>query len=243
MPLVTKIGSGRPILCLHGSPGDRETWARVAALRPEGYSLWLMEFVDHGDAPDSEEGVVAYERDLESVIASAGAKVVLCGLSLGAFLAIRMANKLGDRIERIVASGGFVEFSPEEMDMRRRAVAALRAGTPTGALLASMMDSFVPRAELDAETERIIRRVEEQSPARFIRAIERIFQMGVGETRLKPYATPTTLLHARGDTLVPLHHGEQLAALGSDAKLVVLEAGSHMLPLSHAQDFARELFR
>jgi pimeloyl-ACP methyl ester carboxylesterase len=60
--------------------------------------------------------------------------------------------------------------------------------------------------------------------------------------RLGPYTTRATLLHARNDAMVPLAHGEQLAALGKNAKLVVLDAGSHMLPLSHPREVARHLF-
>lgn len=153
-----------------------------------------------------------------------------------------MANKLGEHIRRVLASGGFVSFSPEELDLRRRAVADLRAGVTPGALMKGFLDAFVPPDERDAETERIIMLVEKQSAPRFIRALARIFEIGTGANALKPYATPTTVLHARRDAMVPLPHGEQLAALGSNAKLVVFDAGSHMLPLSHAEQFAHHLF-
>lgn len=243
MPIAEKIGSGRPVICVHGTPGDRQTWYRIAQHRTDGYALWLMELVDHGDMPDSMEGLVAYERDVETAIRAAEQPVVLCGLSVGAFVAARLASRVPDRIERIVVCGGLAELTREERELRVGVIRELRSGQTPAALFAPFLDAFVPPNERDAETERITARsIDTQTAARFARTIERVLEIGTGEMRVAPYETPTTLLHARNDAMVPLAHGEELASLGKNAKLVVLEAGSHMLPLSHVSEVARHLF-
>ncbi len=241
MPLVEKVGSGRPVICIHGTPGDRQTWSRVARLRPDGYELWFVELVDHGEAPDSQDGFVAYERDVEEIARAATQPLILGALSVGGTLAVRVANRLGDRVARIVACAGVVDFSPEERELRVGAIRDLRAGQTPATLFAPFVDAFVPPEERDAETERIIARIESQSAARLTRAIERILEIG-DSVRAEPYATPTTLLHARGDMMVPFKNAERLLALGANAKLVALDSRSHMLPLSHANDVARHLF-
>ncbi len=228
---------------LHGTPGDRAAWSRVAEHRPEGVSLWFVELPDHGEAPDSNDSLPAYERELDAIIESAPAPVVLVGLSVGAFLAARAAARHVERIERMLLCGGFTGFDADGLNLRRGLAAALRSGQETPAsLLPQFLDPLLHPDERDEVAVQIVRRAEHDPAVRFARAMERMLDMGQGDFRIARYQPPTRVLHARGDPLVPLVEGERLAGLGDNAELVVLDAHSHLLPLSHAPEVARHLF-
>ena len=48
-----------------------------------------------------------------------------------------------------------------------------------------------------------------------------------------PIDRPILVIHGDDDRLVPLSVGQGLAASGGSAELVVVEGGSHMIPVTH----------
>ncbi len=109
-------------------------------------------------------------------------------------------------------------------------------------LVPQFLDPFLHPDERDEPGIDAFRRAEKEPTERLARAIESLLVFGQEGARIARYTTPTVVLHARHDPLVPLVEGERLAALGENAALAVLEAHSHMLPLTHAEEVARQLF-
>lgn len=230
-------------MLIHGTPGDRFTWSRVAEHRPAGVELWFVELPDHGEAPDTTEGLAAYDRDIDEIVRSADEPVVLAGLSAGAFVAARAASRVGDRIQRMLLCSGLTALDEDGLNMRRGLVTALRSGQETPAsLVPQFLDPFLHPDERDEPAIDAFRRAEKEPAERLARAIESLLVFGQEGALIASYAPPTVVLHARHDPLVPLVEGERLAVLGENAALAVLEAHSHMLPLTHAEEVARHLF-
>jgi non-heme chloroperoxidase len=54
-------------------------------------------------------------------------------------------------------------------------------------------------------------------------------------------ALPVLVIHGDDDRLVPVAVGHELQRRASDGRIVVVEGGSHMLPITHAQRMADEI--
>ena len=243
MPLADKVGSGRPVIVVHGTPGDRDTWTRVADRCPPGVSLWRVELADHGAAPDGEGDFSLYERDLEAVLREADGPVILGALSIGAFVCLRLLPRLGDQVARFVACAPVAGFSEQDSQMRRDLAASLRIGaaTPEG-LVGEFLELLLPRDERDALAEDLILRSAKCSAERLARAIERVAPIGSPPFVLTSFHTPTVIFHAERDAMAAVEHAERLAKLGEHVALHRLNSASHMLPLSHPAEIAKVLF-
>lgn len=124
---VTPARSGPLVLFLHGIGGGRSNWlaqlgpaaahARAAALDLRGYG-------DSG-LGQSQSTVEDYCNDIDRAMAALGAdRVILCGLSYGAWLATSYAMRRPGRLAGLVLSGGCTgmsEAAAEEREAFRRA--------------------------------------------------------------------------------------------------------------------------
>ncbi|WP_448641830.1 alpha/beta fold hydrolase [Geodermatophilus sp. URMC 63] len=96
--VVRRVGSGEPVVLLHGSGGGLHSWAQVADRLADGFALWLVARRGHGpsdvgDRPGSFADDVA---DTRAVLAAAGASsstgsAHLVGSSYGAQVALHTA--------------------------------------------------------------------------------------------------------------------------------------------------------
>ncbi len=80
-----KIGSGAPILILHGLLGSGDNWISVARILSENYTVYLIDLRNHGHSPHSE--IHTYKsmvEDLDELIQYENLKKIhLLGHSMG----------------------------------------------------------------------------------------------------------------------------------------------------------------
>jgi pimeloyl-ACP methyl ester carboxylesterase/DNA-binding CsgD family transcriptional regulator len=195
---------------------------------------------------DREVGELSLERwvlDLGTVIDAAGVeRCSLLGISGGAAIALAYAARNPDRVERVVAYGGWASGGFLRADEERRA--ALRAVMLTGwaapnpafRRLFTMM--FLPEgtpAQMAWYDELQLRSASAEMAVRLYDALGE-----TDATELLPLIeAPTLVLHARGDLVVPFKEGRRIAALVPSARLITLESRNHLLL---AQEPAWEVF-
>lgn len=114
---VLEIGSGPPVLFLHGGPIAAATWAYVAAQLPDLRCL-LLDRPGTGLSPapaaiprvdELPLYVEALTRDVLDALDLRSASIV--GSSLGGYSALRSAASLPDRVDRVVLAG-YPAFAP-----------------------------------------------------------------------------------------------------------------------------------
>ena len=86
------MGSGSPLVLMHGSIVTQETLALVAPLLAEKHRVWSYHRRGHGDSGDGADGSLEREvEDLAAVTAAAGPEVHLVGHSYGAVVCLKPA--------------------------------------------------------------------------------------------------------------------------------------------------------
>jgi pimeloyl-ACP methyl ester carboxylesterase len=151
---VHRIGSGTPVVLLHGSGGGLHSWRAVADRLADRYALWLV--CRRGYAPsDVPAGVNSFPAevaDVRVVLAAVGAPAHLVGSSYGATLALHAAAAEAGELRSLslyepplFAAGAALQ--PVLAAYRDR----LAAGDVAGATLLFLRDvSHVPAALLAA---------------------------------------------------------------------------------------------
>ncbi len=245
MPVVERIGAGRPVLLIHGSPGDRGTWARVAARTPAGFASWLLELPGHGRQPLDACSLGGFLDDLRAAVDEADEPVVLAGLSVGGYLALRFARDNPERVARVVGCAAFGSIDADGIAFRRQFAAAMRSGAETPASAFSQwLDPLVAPAERSEEIEKVLRRsMADETPERLARIAEAAAEIGEPGAAVASIHVPLTLLHGRHDPLLPFATAEALQAAGEHVVLEALETSSHVLTLSHPEVVARWVYQ
>jgi len=104
-------GSGPALLLLHGIANSSDTWARVAPLLSDRFTVIAPDLLGHGEsaAPRGDYSLGAHASGARDVATSLGHdRVTVVGHSLGGGIAMQFAYQFPERTERLVlvSSGG-----------------------------------------------------------------------------------------------------------------------------------------
>ncbi len=217
-----------------GSPGDHRIWADLEGALAADHFVRLFDPLDHGLAPDDTDATLAdIEADLLSAVESAG-DVVLVGFSLGAYLAARVASR-SPAVTGVVLLAGFVQADRESLDHRLALADKLERGDVSTEVLAALaLSMWLPEDERGQHAVDVISAMlADVEPARAVRGLRRMAALAEPDCAVTGFDAPGFIAHSERDMAIPLEQGRALAKLAPAAKLVVLDSGSHVIPLSH----------
>ena len=160
---VAVIGEGQPILALHGFDSSHLEFRRLAPLLAGRHQLFIPDLFGFGfcprpaDAPYGPEAVLDHlQRVLEQVLSRSGASQVgLIGASMGGSVAVELARRCPQRIERLLLlapaglTGKPMPVPPllDQLGARFLSLPAIRQGLCRSAF--AMPDRDVGPAELE----------------------------------------------------------------------------------------------
>jgi pimeloyl-ACP methyl ester carboxylesterase/DNA-binding CsgD family transcriptional regulator len=188
---------------------------------------------------DRDVGELSLERwvsDLETVIDAAGVeRCSLLGISGGAANALAYSARNPDRVERIVAYGGWASgrFLRADEERREALGAVMRTGwaAPTPAFRRLFTMLFLPDGTPEQMRWYDELQLRSASPEMAVRLYDALGQTDATEL-LPLVAAPTLVIHARGDLVVPFKEGRRIAAAVPSARLITLDSRNHLL-LAH----------
>ena len=171
--------------------------------------------------------------DLEAVMDAAGVEQCsLLGVSGGAALALAYAARDPERIERLVAYGGWADGSFRTADAELHAAirAVIRAGwgAPNAAFRRMFTMNFLPEGTPEQMAWYDELQLRSATPEMAGRLYDANAETSV-EAILPDVAAPTLVLHSRGDLVVPVEQGRQIAAGVPSARFITLESRNHLL--------------
>ena len=104
---------GTPVLAIHGITANLMCWARLAALLPDR-CLIAPDLRGRGGSRDLPPGgLVQHADDLARVLEELGVdRAVVVGHSMGAFVAVRFAERHPEKVERLVLVDGGLPLPP-----------------------------------------------------------------------------------------------------------------------------------
>lgn len=252
-------------LLLHGNPGSREDWHRVAPLLAAEGDVAALDLPGFGASPRPPPGTGFDLESFAAVVVGAldtlgwREPVVILGHSHGGGVAQVMAARHPKRVAGVVpiATLGY----PAHTSYRWLSLpGARRAVAVAGALLASGRALAVSRALLRVNMRAIfapepvtLAWIDKERLALGARPeiLASMVEVALGSPsevlyRLLPdVRCPVLYVHGEGDQLVPLAHAralhERLTASGGASELVAVPAAGHMLPEFQADVIVRHV--
>jgi YbgC/YbaW family acyl-CoA thioester hydrolase len=230
-------GQGPAVLFIHGYPLDHTVWEHQLA-HLEGCMRIAPDLRGMGqsDAPDLGYSMATYAEDLLALLNTLGVdRVVLCGVSMGGYIAFEMLRRARDRVRALVLMNTRAEAdTPEGRKARDVAAAQAREGGAES-IAASMLPKILARtapAENPALVERI-RVMMESTPVSGILGAISALRDRPDSTALLPRLNglPTLIIVGDDDQITPKEGAQAMADAIPAARLAVMPGAGHLSPV------------
>ena len=251
---VVELGSGDPIVFVHGLSGSWQNWLEQLPVFAEHHRVIAFDLPGFGQSPmpDEEISIPGYGRVVRGLLAKLGIdRAVLVGNSMGGFIAAEVAIQFPKLVERLVlvsAAGLTVEHLRDEQILR--VLRALeRRVTAWSGWLAAHSDVLVRRRR----TRFALLSIVAAHPARLPPALAAEQLHGAGapgfvdgldaltdypiRDRLPGIEAPTLIVWGEKDRLVPVRDAFEFERLIPDARKVIYRDTGHVAMLERPAAF------
>jgi 3-oxoadipate enol-lactonase len=244
------VGSGLPILLIHGFTNYGMSWApQLAVLVHSGHRLILPDLCGHGASSPAREtcSVPDLARDMTNLLDHLGVgSVIVCGLSLGGMVAMQMAVDRPRRISSMIVANSRSWFTgPESLTMvdtwidlllqEDGPLKRLRFTWPT-----LVNDEFRQSAQGRASFSswaHVLSTVEGLSLCHVARGMTQ-FDL---RRRLGAIQVPTLVISGEDDRLFGLDDGREISGCIVGSRWFIISGAGHLSSLDSPDQFNRAL--
>lgn len=231
------------LLLLHAFPLDEDMWdPQVAALGPN-MPVVTVGLPGFGETPMAEpEGWMDTAADVaEASLRGTGIdRVVVCGASLGGYVAFALWRRHSERVSGLVLANTRAEPDDDEARDRRRALAERLRAEGHDFLVESPPPLLSEHAPAEA-WERVRTLIRRQEPEAIARAALAMGARPDATPLLQKIDVPTMVITSSGDTLIPPDVTSAMGGQIRDAEVVVIEGAGHLPSIERPDEFNRLL--
>jgi pimeloyl-ACP methyl ester carboxylesterase len=237
---VHTAGAGRPLVLLHGFPLDHRMWAAQAALA-EHCRLIVPDLRGFGGSTAAVTTSMAQLADDVAALLAAlhvAEPAVICGLSMGGYVAQHVAVRHPDRVAALVLVDTKLEADTPEARAARADLAAKVGRLGQGILADAMIPRLLAgspaarglphRAAAEATLRQIIL---EQPVASIQAALAALGDRPDMTESMRHVLVPTLLVGGAEDAITPPDCLERAEEIVPCARLLIVPQAGHMTPL------------
>lgn len=234
-------GQGAAVLFIHGYPLDHTLWEHQLA-HLEGWMRIAPDLRGMGqsDAPDLGYSMATYAEDLLALVNSLGVeRVVLCGVSMGGYIAFEMLRRARERVRGLVLVNSRAEADTPEGRRARDASAAQAREGGAESIAATMLPRILARAaptENPALVERVRAMMEGTPVSGILGAIAALRDRPDSLPLLPTLAgLPTLVIAGEDDQLIPAERARVMADAIPGARLAMIPGAGHLCPIERPE--------
>lgn len=227
------IGSGFPVVFLHGFPLNRTMWEpQVTALVAEFRCITIDMRGFGGSAAAGPYSMDRYADDVAAVLDTLGIeRAVICGLSMGGYIAFAMWRRHRARVRALVLADTRATADTVEIAERRRAMIEL-AETQGATAVANMQISGLvgkttrdKRPDIYDATHRMMAQTNVDG---IVGALEALIARPDSTPTLATIDVPTLVVVGDEDVITPPSEAQSLQAAIPGSRLEVLRQAGHL---------------
>lgn len=237
-----EAGSGTPLLLVHGWPHDRTMWAgQLGGLAPYARLVAPDLRGVGGSTTHGPYTIDQYADDLVAFLHALGiARAVICGLSMGGYIAFSMLRRHRDLIRGLVLSDTRATADTDEVRSNRARMIELIEREGMNALAARQLSSSVGRSTLERQPELVetVRHMMASVPAAgAIGALRAMAERPDSSSLLETIDVPTLVVGGAEDVTTPPDVLRAMAARIPRSRVEILEQSGHLCPLERPAAF------
>jgi 3-oxoadipate enol-lactonase len=242
------VGEGElPIIFLHGYPFDKSMWRAQLDFLKTSHRVIACDIRGFGKSTDEEtrlsidlfgEDLIAFMDKLDID------KAIICGLSMGGFIALNVMKRFSDRFEALIlCDTQCIPDSPEVKEKRFKTIDEISENGPKDfneGFIKSVFheESIRTKVELVEELRHV---VFANSPHIITMGLIVLAQRSETCSILKDISIPTLIICGREDVVTPLTQSEYMNASIQGSVLQVIEKAGHVSNLEQPDEFNQHL--
>jgi 3-oxoadipate enol-lactonase len=223
-----KLGSGTPLVLIHGYPLDHTIWNDTAALLQDNFTVILPDLRGFGQSTTVETPYTISDMadDLASLLDHLGIeKAAFAGHSMGGYVALAFARKHPRRTLGLglVASQAAADAPDRKAGRYQSAEEIAQKG------VGIVAEGMTSKLSVDPRIQAFIHPlIESQQPAALIGALKAMAEREDLFPHLSTVSLPVTLIHGNADVLIPIERAREIKSALPAAHLVELQGLGHM---------------
>jgi len=237
-------GDGDAILFIHGFPFNSAMWGHQLAGLPAGWRGLAPDLRGFGASEIGGEpvfGMDVFAADLAALLDQLGIdRVVLCGLSMGGYVAFEFWRRFGERVRGIVLSDTRASAdSPDTKRARHHLADRVREEGPSpviGALLPKLLSPSTTRNNKGVVS-MVRAMMEETPPETMARALLGMASRADSDPLLRTIDVPVLVTVGADDVITSRGQAEMLARGIRGARIELIEGAGHIPPLEQPDEF------
>lgn len=239
---------GSPVIIfIHGFPFNKSMWNSQVEPLKDKYRLIMYDIRGHGnsDAGNEDFSIDLFASDLISLMDALKIdKAILCGLSMGGYIALRAFGKHHERFDALVLSDTqCIADTPEAKEKRMKAIDSIResgvekyAGESIKNLFAA--ESFATKSEQIEEVRGMILKTSVQSLCNTLLALSRRRETCSVLTEIK---VPVLILVGEEDKITPPDAARFMHERIKGSLLKIIGHAGHLSNLENPGEFNVQL--
>jgi len=237
----TRIGTGKPLVLVHGYPLDHSIWNEVLPLLEKDFDIILPDLRGFGgsDTVESQYQISDMAADIAGLLDKLGIeKAVIAGHSMGGYISLAFARAYPDRVAGLglIASQALAD-APANKTVRYEAAAEImKSGVEPVA--ESMSAKLTPDKRVQAYVRELIA---SQRPAGLAGALKAMAERDDSFPILSSFEFPVVVIHGALDALIPVQRAQEIKAEIPHATLTKLPGIGHMPMMEDPQSTANTL--
>lgn len=237
-------GRGHPILFIHGYPLGRRIWDPQLRDLVGVARLIAPDLRGHGDSEDP-AGSYTMELHADDCIAllddrKVNEPVVVCGLSMGGYVAFQLLRKYPERVAGLVLAGTRASADSPEGRAARDADIELVRREGVDAVVAKMLPRLLrpQSSQSDSKVVDLVERTMRKTSVNGVAGdLEGMKQRPDVRPDLGGIDKPTLVIHGRDDAIVPLAEAEAVRAAVPGATIEVIADAGHLVNVEQPAAF------
>ena len=248
---VRVLGSGQPVMLVHGFPLDSTIWRKqFDPLTEHGFQVIAPDLRGFGNSSPIVGSVTMadFAEDLDHVreVLAPNDKLTLVGVSMGGYVAFEYWKRYGRFLNKLVLADTRPHADTTEAKQTRLAMAerALQEGTweAVAPMLPKLLDAQT--LEHDAETTQWLKAMMSQVRPTTIAAAQRAMAARRDFTgELGELNTPTLVITGEHDPISPPLENQGWSAQLPNAELVIIPACGHLPQVENSEPFNEALVK
>lgn len=242
-------GVGQPVLFLHAFPLNRSMWQSQIAtlLKEQRYRLVALDWRGFGESEISGElsTMELLADDVAALMDALGMQqAILCGLSLGGYVAFAFLRKYPERVKGLLFADTKPDADTEEGKVNRERIAQLALSEGPGAVAELQVPKLLAdeTRQQHPEVEAHVRRIAEAATGSGIAAVARgMAQRTDAHDLLAQISVPTLVLVGEQDAVTPPKLAQEYATQIPGSQFVVIPQAGHLSNLEQPEAFSKAL--
>lgn len=239
-----EVGSGIPILFIHGYPLNRRMWQpQLASLAPEAH-LIAPDLRGHGDSTPT-KGIYTMDLLAEDCARlldhmNIHEKVVLCGLSMGGYISFSFARKYPERLTGLILTATRAAPDTEEGKLNRQRSIEIVKEHGIDPIIETMLQRILsPKTIRDnPELVQTVREIMKRTSTEAVLGdLQGMMERSDSRPFLKQITVPTLIIHGMDDILIPIEEAKVMQKAIPNCQLILIEHAAHLPNLEASERF------